>query len=143
MGERESFRTVPSVKDGIVVSEEQFCAVRVIDYQPGNGTRYAVSFVKMEHFEGHVLNRFELEPNCWLVTLHNIGGKRGKRPASFYNKAYVNLTYVHEKFDIGWNDAAVLTELIAHVVGGRCEPIYDLTNMATAAEERELARDKR
>lgn len=127
MGERESFRTVPSVKDGIKVNDEQFCSVRMVEYQPGNGTRYALTFVRMEHSPPEVLDRFELMNNHYLVILHNLGNKK---PMVFKHGEYVVTDRVKKSWEVSSNDAAVLTELIAHIVRGHSMSIEDLTEVA-------------
>lgn len=73
-------------------------AVLTVEYQPGNGSRYRLTFVYMDdHF---------------LVSLHTAG--HGTCMTVQHPGGHVSAQYVEEKLKVSRADAVVLAELIAH-----------------------------
>lgn len=119
-------RTKASVKDGIVLRIE--CpgsegypwdrSTTLIQYEPGNGTRYVVLFVSLSDIGPAGKDAIGgVEDDAWLATLMSHPNK----PSMVISKIdFLHWSYAREKFgSITAGDAMVLAELIGTVVG--CE----------------------
>jgi len=108
-------RTKPIV-DAIVWSETSNMAGAVfVEYQPGNGTRYACVFVQLDLGATALplLGFARQEPDgVFMFTWLN--RSRGGCCHVFRDCGYLAPAYVAEKLDCGMADAVVLAELIAH-----------------------------
>lgn len=77
-----------------------------VDWQPGNGTRYALLFVKLGK-----LAKFD-ECGDWQVTWVT------KRKTMFVREtSLVHYSYVQEKLECGISDAICIAEAIGHILG--------------------------
>lgn len=99
--------------------------VTVVEYQPGNGSRYEVHFTDMGAFN-HEVPR-------WTVSLLTVGSGTAMTLAE---KGYLDPSYVAEKLKVGMPDAIVLTQLISHVTGRTTSAILArLTSHVTGDQE--------
>ena len=96
----------------------------LLEYQPGNGSRYVVSFAQVpdEAQEG-----LGCSPGSWLVSL--VDGACDGRACVLAPHGYLSLDYVAEKL---WlpiktheDDLRVLTELFGWVLGRPCPSAMD------------------
>lgn len=79
---------------------------KFVDWQPGNGTRYALLFVQIDP---QVKSD---EANDWQITWLT------KRRTMFISdQSHVHFTYVAEKMGANTADAICLAEAIGHVLG--------------------------
>jgi len=122
-----SLRATKTVEDGIVI-DSQANAQRLIEYQPGNGTRYVVIFSDLTLLNrqailalGGAVTRGQM-----LVTLATILQYRSALFTTVHPNADlrakplpVTMGEVYNKFGtkMGPSDAAVLAELIGWVLG--------------------------
>lgn len=90
------------------------CATRVardgdslaVDWQPGNGTRYALLMVDL----GRLANTAEC--GDWQITWTT------KRMTMFIsNSSFIHYNYVKEKLGCGISDAICIAEAIGHMLG--------------------------
>jgi len=84
---------------------------KVVDWQPGNGTRYALLFVRLHELAGVD------ECSDWQVTWIT-----RRRTMFVSDSSYVSYSYVQEKMSwvkdiIGISDAICIAEAIGHVLG--------------------------
>jgi hypothetical protein len=80
---------------------------KCVDWQPGNGTRYALLFVELF---GEMAG-FD-EANSWQITWLS------KRKTMFISAAsLVHYSYVQEKLECGTSDAICIAEAIGHILG--------------------------
>ena len=100
--------------------------VTVVEYQPGNGSRYEVHFTDM--------GAFNMDGNPrWTVSLLTVGSGTAMTLAE---KGYLDPSYVAEKLKVGMPDAIVLTQLISHVTGRTTSAILaQLTSHVTGDQE--------
>lgn len=88
---------------------------KYIDYQPGNGTRYDLLFVKLK---GEIPD--EVGGSEWMVTWV------WKRSILLCNShQYLDVSYVAEKFKTNVADAICLAEIIGHIIKCPSTTCYD------------------
>lgn len=91
----------------------------LLEYQPGNGSRYVVSFAQVPDEAQKGLG---CSPGSWLVSL--VDGACEGRACVLAPHGYLSLDYVAEKlrlpFETHEGDLRVLCELIGHVLGRPC-----------------------
>lgn len=92
----------------------------MLDYQPGNGTRYVCSFTDLRSAEG-ALKMFGVPEGGWIFSmpLRNVS-------MPVFMHGYLHWHYVSEKLKVCKADAVVLAELIGSIVGvghSTCEEI--------------------
>jgi hypothetical protein len=107
-----------SLEDSCRANDTYPNPVRVVDYQPGNGTRYHLVFV------GPYVPTFATEKldlaGCYTVT-HLVDGK-GRTMTVANTGTYLSMDYVAEKLGLSsTEDAKVLAEVIAHFTGRRAD----------------------
>ena len=87
---------------------------KAVDWQPGNGTRYALLFVSLRD----EISGFDA-CNSWQITWIT------KRKTMFISSAsHIHFSYIQEKLECGISDAICIAEAIGHVLGltsTRCE----------------------
>ena len=98
-----------------ITSQVAHGPVTVIEYQPGNGSRYVVHLTDMIGFN------MEGNPR-WTVALLTCGSGTAM---TLSERGYLDPTYVAEKLRVGMPDAIVLTQLIAHVTGRATSAVLD------------------
>jgi hypothetical protein len=81
--------------------------VTTVEYQPGNGSRYAITLINCTKGE---------EPHFVVVLLTDGSGTAMTVRASGLNCPLAP-NYVREKLKVGLADSVVLAELIAHLTG--------------------------
>jgi hypothetical protein len=86
------------------------CPVRVVDYQPGNGTAYHLVFTPIPITDAS--ERIGVGQSH-LVTLVNYGRSMVVADTG----GYLSPSYVALKLKVGAGDAVVLAEIIAHFTG--------------------------
>lgn len=92
-------------------TDSRSAEVLVIDYQPGNGTRYHITFVKLPYGEAReVMGAYSSDTH--LMVLHNLGSKRAVCVGS--TTQYYDL---HEKLGTGLGDVLPLLSLIRWMAG--------------------------
>ena len=87
--------------------------MEVIDYQPGNGTRYLVQVVEVDGAASKMMGMGGAKG--WVITHLN-----NPRSKTFTFPSYCQWVFPHEiadKMDEGGVDADALAKLIAHVTG--------------------------
>lgn len=87
---------------------------KMMDYQPGNGSRYVIVFTQIPvEPAAPPMPRY---PLGWLVALAD--GAEGGKCAVFVGSGWLSRSYVKEKLRLLSNsDVAVLTEIIGFVIG--------------------------
>lgn len=128
------FRSQPSVVAGTKIISCEHSPVTLVEYQPGNGTRYCLSFVKFSsNFdEEMMLKVLKREKGSWLVTVHNLLGLT--QSGWFNTHTRFDWKYVKAVFKLdSYADAVVLAELISHVTGAPCLPIEEMEAQAEVA----------
>lgn len=88
---------------------------RVIDYCPGNGTRYLLVISDLGGIEKWGLDLLGRTGRCYLVSWMN-GGVSG-RCMTVGSSDFLHYSYVREKLGCSEVDAVVLAEAIAHFCG--------------------------
>jgi len=117
---RQEMRTKPSVEAGIK-SDSTDGRARVVDYQPGNGTRYVLVLTSLS---GHpsqekVLTR---EDQCALVWVQNF--KRGWI-AGFGGTNLVHYSDIQKHLGCSIMDAVSLAEIIGFLLNRPCVSVDD------------------
>jgi hypothetical protein len=85
--------------------------VRVVDYQPGNGTRYTLIITRVHESQALGILGFPEDEGCYHVYLMGVGTLL----LSPYGLLHWN--YVREKLHCGVADAVVLAEFLGHLLG--------------------------
>lgn len=104
-------RTRPTVAEGIV-SRSAVGRQQLVEYQPGNGTRYVLLFTPLDEFAnaeratGH-------HYDSWVVT----DLSTGYRALILDEHSYLDPWTLAEKLDSSLPDAVAIGELCAHVLG--------------------------
>jgi hypothetical protein len=112
-----SLRTRP-IADAIVMDETTHGGTRLIEYQPGNGTRYVVLFQSTSAWSQEALDRLGWQEGTVLISVLNFQQPLSPYPAAPHG--FIHFAYLRDKMKLGNDaDARVLAELIAHVVPGR------------------------
>ena len=88
-----------------VKSRTQCGNTTVINYQPGNGSRYTL----------HLMDLRAMEDGGYTVALMTEG--HGTCMTVMPGAGYLSAGYVAEKLKVGKADAVVLAEVIAHLTG--------------------------
>lgn len=101
-----SLRQTKSVHRGIKRAMPSGPGSTFYDYQPGNGTRYALLFTYLTGGPGT-----DIEPGSNLVTDLNSG-----RSSLFAPSGFLAPGYVSEKLGMSEADGAVVAEFIGHVM---------------------------
>ena len=116
-------RTKSSVDDGIIYDshkglgpwphgDEYWCYdVRVIEYQPGNGTRYQLVLTALDFVDSRKENVLDLPRKTVVVNVLGVGTLMLVR-----DQGLLHPSYVMEKLDCLESDAIVLTELLASLL---------------------------
>lgn len=90
-------------------------SVRVIDYQPGNGARYFVTFTDVSGLPPYVLN--EILGAGYMMVVHNMGNHCA---LGVYRGMHAPT--LAEKLCLTYADAEALVRLIDHIcTGGKFE----------------------
>jgi len=105
---RSSLRT-RSFEESIKVRVENG-PVTLIDYQPGNGSRYTLTFTRIEPGDGAALLGLARESGGYVVSY-----EQGETSQVFSLGGYVHWTYV--RLIRRQADQLVLAEIIASIVG--------------------------
>jgi hypothetical protein len=103
-----------TIEDGIVKREDSPGQV-YIDYQPGNGTRYPLLFVRIEPGHAGQVIGFGSDGG-WMITW--IGSARSK--SMFISDCtFVHVNYIREKLALNDSDgdAICIAEIIGHILG--------------------------
>lgn len=143
----ESFRTKATVEEGIVL-QDGHANVVIMDYQPGNGTRYELIFTRIPYTpnRAYILGEWATRGAVWMVYLKNIQTKRnpifvetGNHPLD-WRDVWSSM----DGFGISQNDAVCLAEVIAHVTGRPCKSAEEMTKdvMGTLRAHEEQLRRK-
>lgn len=108
-------RTKATVEDGITLHDTAGPA-QIIDYQPGNGTRYRLSIVDTSELsdDTNVWLGFGRKNTGWIITYLN---NRGYAMVIGRNDKFLSAHYVQEKLRCGLSDAFVLAELLGKLLG--------------------------
>jgi hypothetical protein len=115
---RLDLRTKPTVEDGLKLFEEEVTRSMVVDYQPGNGTRYCLSIVDTRGFSddaNHWMG-FEKGATGWIVTDLN-----ARRAMVVNGDGFLAAGYIMEKLGCYESDAYVLAELLGKLLGREYE----------------------
>ena len=107
-------RTKPSVKEGLVLNQSASADITVVDYQPGNGTRYFLSIVDTSALSDEVNSMlgFGSGKGGWIVTDLNV-----HRSMQLNSDGFISSEYVAEKMGCFESDACVLAELFGELLG--------------------------
>jgi hypothetical protein len=105
-------RTKTTVEEGLDTFEDKPARVMMVDYQPGNGTRYCLSIVDTSSFSSGVNFWLGFEGNGWVVTDLN-----AHRSMMVNSGGYLSAGYVAEKLKCCAADAYVLAELLGKLLG--------------------------
>jgi len=108
------YRTKSTIEESITRDHRLADGARLVEYQPGNGTRYIL-----------LVNRVEGPSGAReLLSLPDVGGWIISRLIGHQTSVLVHSaggtmhwSYVMEKFRCGRADAVVLAELIGHLTG--------------------------
>ena len=90
-------------------------SVTVLEYQPGNGTRYILQITAPN--PSNPTTRYVGLEGCYLVALVNYGACMTVADTG----GYLSPGYVAEKLKIGAGDALVLAEIIAKHTGRKSQ----------------------
>lgn len=105
-----------SIDDGIVakwdVGDGRTSGV-VLDYQPGNGTRYRLGFLWLP--SGEAERHFGAVGGGCIVSWVD----HCAIIVPTHKNAFLDWTYIAEKFKVNKADGVVLAEIIGHIVGVR------------------------
>lgn len=94
---------------------------KVYEYQPGNGSRYVISFTKIP---AAACEKLGCRGGSWLVALPDGAGQG--HCAIFAQDGYLSPSYVQEKLHLSSeDDALVLTEFIGRILGRRTPEALD------------------
>ena len=112
-------RTKARVRDGIVLERLLDTGTRVVEYQPGNGTRYVLVITRLTQPQSTAELRNALgtgdERDTYLVAKLNAG--RGTAILVGGVDHFLHYRTVAEKLGVGLSDAVVLAELIGELLG--------------------------
>jgi len=106
-----------SIETAIVAEHTAPAPVTVLEYQPGNGTRYHLHVTDLRsHLDGAppALNAYAGH-GAWYVALYTEG--RGTCMLVADTGGYLSPGYVSEKLRVSEGDAVVLAEIIARYTG--------------------------
>jgi hypothetical protein len=125
-------RTKATVEDGIVLDQETgYPYTRVVEYQPGNGTRYvlAITRVATPTSSAKVCGALGTgaDRDTFLVAKLNAG--QGTAMLVGGVEHFLHFNSVQEKLGVGLSDAVVLAELIGELLNLRhvtCEQFEEL-----------------
>jgi hypothetical protein len=88
----------------------------LLEYQPGNGSRYVISFTRVP--DG-IESTLGCHPGSFIVSL--VDGELSGRCCILAPDGYLSPVYMAEKLRLGvksqLNDIMVLTEIIGHILG--------------------------
>lgn len=103
-------RTKPTVEAGIKFQQDQDHGSAVVEYQPGNGTRYLVVLADIRDEEAARVLGCPCPATCFTFPL------TGKSIILGWDDDILHWVYVKEKLGCSFPDAVVLTELLAHLL---------------------------
>ena len=87
---------------------------KIMEYQPGNGTRYVISFARVPTSACKLLG---CQENSWVVSLLGDGALSGSAVFTAKN-GFLSPSYVKEKLRLtSYDDSMVLTEIIGLQLG--------------------------
>lgn len=122
----DHIRTRETVEDGIKAREDNG-ATTFVEYQPGNGTRYALVFTRLNEMPA-TRRALGAGEDAVLVTLAT--DPKGSRACVFTVGGYIEPYRVEERLTPRrFADAAALCEVIAHVVGGTCPSLEEMAGL--------------
>ena len=102
-------RTKP-IAEGVRNRHSAFTSTTMVNYQPGNGTRYILTITNL--LDPHPAAEAMDLGGCFLVCLVNQGTCMTLRQGGFLAPAYVA-----EKLKVGMGDAVILAEFLAQHCG--------------------------
>lgn len=110
-------RTKKTIEEGIESCETTH-GVRIVEYSPGNGTRYVLSLVELHGFSPETSEWFGFDPKgfAWLVTWLNHSPMTSMVVVKD-DGALLHWIYLREKLNAGVPDAIVLAEVIGYITG--------------------------
>ena len=88
--------------------------VSIVEYQPGNSTRYVVSFVKLNIGE-KAADVVGCTSGDYLITI--LEGLRDRPSVILRTGGYLCPSYLEHKIGVGEGDSAVLVPLIGTFIG--------------------------
>lgn len=113
MGNLGGVRQRPSVEEGIARDFEDK-GVRVIDYQPGNGTRYVLTFSEVPKDACGLLGMGTSGSGVVVSDIH----RQTSYPFSYGAGTMIHYRYVQEKLKYSAQvDAVVVAELLGVIMG--------------------------
>jgi hypothetical protein len=123
------FRTKKTVEAGIAKDIQGGSNTRLLDYQPGNGTRYPVMVTMLTPAQAQLLG---YGAGCAMVTIQRFYPDRFlSRP--FYVNGFIRVSEVKESFEFnGVNDACCIAELLGDLLA--CETDADEVASSTLAQ---------
>lgn len=86
--------------------------VRVVEYQPGNGTRYVLTIVQLDGLPGPARQAIGMSEGGWTVTVGRYKGVIHVGPG-----AYLSSNAIRHWIDCSVFDGVVLAEIIGHLLG--------------------------
>lgn len=102
-------RTKPIAES--VTADEHDGPVRVVEYQPGNGTRYVLTIVELGGLARRALESIGVDGG-WTVVVHNYRAAMTVRP-----DGYLGPHFVRPQLDCSIHDAVVIAEIVGHLLG--------------------------
>lgn len=115
------YRTKATVGAGIVEDRPLGSAGRLINYQPGNGTRYILLFNQVPAGAASETLGLMGEPG-WVVTwIHH----RSRSHLVYSQRGFLHWSDAQEWFKTSKSDAVVLAEIIGHVTGIAASTLAD------------------
>lgn len=113
-----SLRTKPTIGAGIIY-DYSAANSRIIEYQPGNGTRYRLIFISTIDFPDDVNRHLGFgNGNGWIISYLN----NDRCILLSAQLGMVHHDYVGQLLQCGISDAYVLAELFGHLLGMNYEP---------------------
>jgi hypothetical protein len=117
---REELRTRPDVGSGITVDEADG-NVRLVAYEPGNGTRYSLVLTTLGS-----LKRAEYVLGKSAVLVYVTNFSRG----FFLPAGKVHHHFVQERLRCSVFDAVIVAELLGHLLGRECVTVEEFVRSA-------------
>jgi hypothetical protein len=119
-------RTKKTVQEGIVYESgcgthdyisAAYPLLRLVDYQPGNGTRYWLSIIDTQHCTDEANKRLGFgDKTGYIITDLNRG-----RSMFLSDVGFIAAGYVQDKLECGISDAYVLAELLGYLLKREAE----------------------
>jgi len=129
----KSFRTKPSVAAGITARADHVNVI-VIEYEPGNGTRYALVFsqIPLSAARDQTLGTWRGNDTIWMIALSNCHPKNrimfvDADPEQADPLDWRTVNDPEDGFGIGFNDSVILAELIPTIIGAHGRSSEEMT----------------